>query len=93
MPVSKDLAEPVRTALAGNGALREVRMFGRLCFMLNGNMVAGTSKRGLLVRIGKKPHAHAQSRPAVSAGHHLSSHGLSTISNAQVDRCWRCSCR
>ena len=29
------------------------KMFGGVCFMLNGNMVAGTSKRGLLVRIGK----------------------------------------
>ena len=28
-------------------------MFGGVCFMLNGNMVAGTSKRGLLVRTGK----------------------------------------
>jgi len=25
--------------------------------------------------------------------HHFSTHGRSTISNAQVDRCWRCSCR
>ena len=27
------------------------------------------------------------------AGHHLSTHGRSTFSNAQVDRCWRYSCR
>ena len=26
-------------------------------------------------------------------GHHFSTHGRSTISNAQVERCWRCSCR
>ena len=39
--------------LAGTGSVREVRMFGGLCFMLNGNMVAGASKRGLLVRVGK----------------------------------------
>ena len=32
---------------------KPVKMFGGVCFMLNGNMVAGTSKRGLLVRIGK----------------------------------------
>ncbi len=30
------------------------KMFGGVCFMLNGNMVAGTSKRGLLVRTGKE---------------------------------------
>jgi TfoX/Sxy family transcriptional regulator of competence genes len=38
-------------------------MFGGLCFMLNGNMVAGTSKRGLLVRVGKEQHAPALARP------------------------------
>jgi TfoX/Sxy family transcriptional regulator of competence genes len=38
-------------------------MFGGLCFMLNGNMVAGTSKRGLLVRVGKDQHARALLRP------------------------------
>ena len=48
MALDEDLAERVRVALAGTGAVREVRMFGGLCFMLNGNMVAGTSKRGPL---------------------------------------------
>ena len=31
--------------------------------MLNGNMVAGTSKRGILVRLGKDAHAAALQRP------------------------------
>ena len=48
MAVDEDLAERMRVALAGTGAVREVRMFGGLCFMLNGNMVAGTSKRAPL---------------------------------------------
>ena len=51
MAVNEDLAARMRVALAGTGTVREVRMFGGLCFMLNGNMVAGTSKRGLLVRV------------------------------------------
>lgn len=38
-------------------------MFGGLCFMLDGNMVAGASRRGLLVRVGKDRHATALSRP------------------------------
>ena len=38
-------------------------MFGGLCFMLNGNMVAGTSKRGLLVRVGKEQQSAALARP------------------------------
>src|ERR1700751_4743036 len=63
MPVDEDLAERIRVALAGTGAVREVRMFGGLCFMLNGNMVAGTSKRGLLVRVGKEQQSAALARP------------------------------
>jgi len=38
-------------------------MFGGLCFMLNGNMVAGASKRGLLVRVGNEQHARSVARP------------------------------
>src|SRR5271170_5188099 len=62
MPIDEDLAERMREVLAGTGAVREVRMFGGLCFMLNDNMVAGTSKRGLLVRVGKDQHAQALAR-------------------------------
>jgi transposase len=34
-----------------------------------------------------------RARSTRSAGHHFSTHGRSTTSKAQVDRCWRCSCR
>jgi TfoX/Sxy family transcriptional regulator of competence genes len=63
MALDEGLAERMRVALAGSGAVREVRMFGGLCFMLNGNMVAGTSKRGLLVRVGKDQQSNALARP------------------------------
>ena len=63
MAADQELAERMRAALNGAGAVREVRMFGGLCFMLNGNMVAGTSKRGMLVRVGKEGHAAALARP------------------------------
>jgi hypothetical protein len=63
MAVDEDLGERVRVALAGTGTVREVRMFGGLCFMLNGNMVAGTSKRGLMVRVGKDQQPSALARP------------------------------
>ena len=63
MAVNEDLAARMRVALAGTGAVREVRMFGGLCFMLNGNMVAGTSKRGLLVRVGKEQQSDVLARP------------------------------
>jgi hypothetical protein len=63
MALDEDLADRMRAVLAGTGAVREVKMFGGLCFMLNGNMVAGTSRRGLLVRVGKDRHAQALARP------------------------------
>ena len=63
MAADENLAGRMRAVLTGTGELREVRMFGGLCFMLNGNMVVGTSKRGLLVRVGKDRHADALARP------------------------------
>jgi len=42
-----------RAALSGAGAIREVKMFGGIGFMLNGNLLAGASSRGLLLRAGK----------------------------------------
>jgi hypothetical protein len=59
----EDLAKRMRAVLVGAGSVREVRMFGGLCFMLNGNMVAGTSKRGLLVRVGTEQQSAALMRP------------------------------
>src|ERR1700719_2372671 len=61
--LDENLAERIRALLAGTGSVREVRMFGGLCFMLNGNIVAGASKRGLLVRVGKDQHTRALARP------------------------------
>jgi TfoX/Sxy family transcriptional regulator of competence genes len=48
-----ELAAAVRDALSKSGTIREVNMFGGIGFMLNGNMVAAASKRGLLARVGK----------------------------------------
>jgi len=57
----------LRTALSGL-PVTEQKMFGGVCFMLSGNMLVGTSsKRGLLVRVGKEGHAAALSRPHTTA--------------------------
>jgi TfoX/Sxy family transcriptional regulator of competence genes len=53
MIAERDLAARVRAALAGTSDVREVRMFGGVGFMLNGNLVAAASKRGLLARVGE----------------------------------------
>ena len=68
----QELAESVRTALAGTATVREVKMFGGIGFMLNGNLVAAASKRGLLVRVGRERQgdalARAGARPMVMRG-------------------------
>src|SRR5262249_25265546 len=63
MITEEALAADVRATLAGSGTITEIKMFGGLGFMLNGNMVAAVSKRGLLLRIGKDSHAAALGRP------------------------------
>jgi TfoX/Sxy family transcriptional regulator of competence genes len=63
MPLDEDLTERMRAVLAKAGVIREVRMFGGLCFMLNGNMVAAAPMRGLLVRVGKDQQSQALARP------------------------------
>jgi TfoX/Sxy family transcriptional regulator of competence genes len=68
----QQLAESARVALAGAGAVREVKMFGGIGFMLNDNLVAAASKRGLLVRVGRERQgdalARAGARPMVMRG-------------------------
>ncbi|AZO25421.1 hypothetical protein EJ070_35380 [Mesorhizobium sp. M1E.F.Ca.ET.045.02.1.1] len=56
------MVERLRAAL-GQRQFTEQKMFGGTCFMINGNMLIGTSKRGLLVRVGKAAHAAAAARP------------------------------
>jgi TfoX/Sxy family transcriptional regulator of competence genes len=63
MAFEQDLVIGVRSALAGAGAIREVRMFGGVGFMLNGNLVVGASRRGLLVRVGKDRQGDALAQP------------------------------
>ena len=60
------IAAAVRAALA-DVAIREVMMFGGIGFMLNGNMLVATSKRGLLVRVGKDAQPAALARRGARA--------------------------
>lgn len=61
--IDEKLAEAVRAALADTKNVREQKMFGGIGFMVNGNMVAGASSRGLLLRVG------ATQAPAALAKH------------------------
>jgi TfoX/Sxy family transcriptional regulator of competence genes len=59
------LAAKTRAALARLEGIHEVRMFGGIGFMLNGNLLAGVSTRGLLLRIGEEHQREALSRPGI----------------------------
>ena len=50
--MSADLASRVRVTLADH-PVSEMKMFGGTAFLLNGNMAASASKRGLMLRVGK----------------------------------------
>jgi hypothetical protein len=56
------LDERLRERLRPHGAT-DKRMFGGTCFLIGGNMLIGTLKDGLIVRVGKAAHAAAIKRP------------------------------
>jgi hypothetical protein len=57
------LAVRIRAALSGQPGLNEKKLFGGVCFLLNGNMACGVNKNDLIVRVGPGKHAQALSRP------------------------------
>jgi hypothetical protein len=65
MSADSDLAARVRAALRDVVAVREVRMLGGVGFMVNGNLVAGASKRGLLLRVGRERQDEALGQPGI----------------------------
>lgn len=75
MTIDEELSAYVRSALADASSMREVKMFGGIGFMLNGNMIAAASHRGLLVRVGEAQEASALTRsdaePAVMSGRRM----------------------
>jgi hypothetical protein len=56
-----DLTDRVRGYLAPLGIV-EKKMFGGVCFLLDGHMVGGTLKGELIVRVGKDAHAACLAR-------------------------------
>jgi hypothetical protein len=65
MPYDETLAETLRTALAGRPGVSERKMFGGLCFLLDGNMLCGTYRDGGMYRVGKGNEAAALALPHV----------------------------
>ncbi len=72
MTMPDELVARLRAVLADVHPLREVRMFGGIGFMLNGNLLAAASRRGLLLRVGREHQdesvAKLGARPMVMRG-------------------------
>jgi len=82
MTAEDDLVAGVRAALAGAGSISEVKMFGGIGFMLDGNMVAAVSGRGLLLRVGRDACAEALARPGA---HPVEMRGRTIAGYVRVD--------
>src|SRR5262245_27056832 len=62
-----ELADRLRTIIGDDPNVGEIRMFGGICFTLNGNMLVGTMKDGtLLVRVGDDQEATALAQRGAS---------------------------
>ena len=53
MAFSKSLVERIRHVVARRRGMSEKKMFGGVCFLLNGNILVGVWKDSLIARVGK----------------------------------------
>jgi len=64
MGLDEGLQIRLEEALSGVQGITQKKMFGGLCLLHRGNMVAGIMKDGrLMLRVGKERHQEALSRP------------------------------
>jgi TfoX/Sxy family transcriptional regulator of competence genes len=63
MAYDEALAARIRDWLGEAPGVTERKMFGGICFMVNGNMCAGVTKDRLMARVGKPSYQDALKRP------------------------------
>jgi TfoX/Sxy family transcriptional regulator of competence genes len=82
------LVARLETLLAGRPGVAPRKMFGGVCFMLNGNMCVGVHNDELIVRVGEKQAVsllgHAHARPMDLTGKPMK--GWLTIGRAGIVR-------
>lgn len=66
MPYDDQLAILLRDALAGREGITERKMFGGICWMLDGNMLCGVEGKRYMFRIGRANEEPALARDGVS---------------------------
>lgn len=59
----EELVTRIRPFMKRRKGYSEKKMFGGVCFMLNGNMCVGPWKGSLIVRLDKARHEETQSEP------------------------------
>lgn len=65
MAYDEDLAQRVRETLLGTPGLNEMKMFGGIAFLVNGNMACGVTQNDLMVRLGAEASEQALAAPHV----------------------------
>ena len=63
MAYDEKLAERIRSILSGRKGVSEMKMFGGIAFMLNGNMFCGIVKGELMARLGPDGYGEAMAIP------------------------------
>lgn len=66
MAYDETLAKRLRRLLASEKGVSERKMFGGLCFLVNGNMLCGIDGNRCMFRVGKEREAEALSRPGAT---------------------------
>jgi hypothetical protein len=66
MPADPHLTDLMRQAIHGRQGVREKRMFGGVCWLLNGNLLCGQLDERYLFRVGKARQAEALQREGAS---------------------------
>ncbi len=61
----RELLDRIRPMLKRRKGFSERKMFGGICFMINGNMCVGTWKGSLIVRLDRDNHEATQAEPHV----------------------------
>ena len=57
------LLDRIRPMMKRRKGVSEKKMFGGICFLINGNMCVGTWKGSLVVRLDKEKHEQTQAEP------------------------------
>lgn len=65
-PDDEFLVERIRPLMKRRRGYSEQKMFGGICFMINGNMCVGPWKGSLIARLDKADHESTQAEPHVS---------------------------